>query len=695
MKYPSIIEIPSVCNARGDKLLAFQLVYRSFLTLRKGLFKGNYVKTMQFKYVKLAQIICGLGALVVFLVNPKVIEDEAQATIHNHMSSMNSKSNVTRSVMAKNTYQTALLMVGRFSGFSMYPVLILVMFTKYRATQAFLNKTPLSIFLIQNRHALHVYCGWYIMFGSIVHTATHCLRWIHQGNICHLYTNQSGLTGMIVILSVCLIVLPMTIFKRIISFEMRKYAHYFFWVFCIAMTFHAPFWAFPHAGYCCLVFPVLIGWYLLDAIYVKLFMSELIDTVHYKAVQGGVELTMTVSDRFEKNIKGGYGYIMAPWINKCQWHSFSIYEDPYDSRCRHMFVAKIGDWTTSMHEAVVNAPTSRPLWISGPFASPYNNCIDFDNMICVGTGVGITPALSVIENYRDSRRCNLIWAVREISMLVFVLENAVLDEKAVNLIFYTGKEPLPDAIENYNLRHDAHIQIVKSRPNIKRLIPNLINYFENPSSDYNKCKRCKSKRSLPNVSHGIHIEDTMAMNCFSRSSAAVEEVVDFSPSHCSDSIEWCDISNDDIECTIKTCSSEDVDSAAKTICCGCTATTLAHSLSDASSPEPRSPPPCFESGRRGKRNISIYELEAIAETCPENGNPQIEDASSISSSGHQHPRIWEENTDARDFVENNFPKARRDTWGMLYCGARNPVLQTLKHESNKLRIPLHEEVFDW
>merc|ERR1712176_1340819 len=131
-------------------------------------------------------------------------------------------------------------------------------------------------------------------------------------------------------------------------------------------------------------------------------MSERIDTVNYKVLKGGIELTMMVSKRFEKNIKGGYGYIMAPWVSKCQWHPFSIYEDPQDSRRRHMFIAKVGDWTTNLYEKVATAPSARPLWISGPFPSPYNDCLNFDNMICVGSGVGITPALSTIANYKDS-----------------------------------------------------------------------------------------------------------------------------------------------------------------------------------------------------------------------------------------------------------------------------------------------------
>ena len=139
-----------------------------------------------------------------------------------------------------------------------------------------------------------------------------------------------------------------------------------------------------------------------------------------------------------------------------------------------------------MHEKTTETDTACRLWLCGPFPSPYNNAQNCDSMICVASGVGITPDIPPLENYRESRTCNLVWAVLDASMLAFFLENAKLYDKATNLIFYTGKDPLPDKIENYNISHDAHLEIVRSRATIGVLIPNIIDYFENPDGDYNK-----------------------------------------------------------------------------------------------------------------------------------------------------------------------------------------------------------------
>lgn len=224
---------------------------------------------------------------------------------------------VTRQVVANSVYQEVLLGISRFSGFALYPWIIMVFFTKFRGILSFLQKTPISVFLIQDTHNLHVAAGWYIFFDSLVHTLCHFLRWLDQGNLNLLWetpmgSNPSGRTGVLLVATTFIIVLPMTVLKKCLNFEMRKYAHYFFWVFCLCMTFHAPWWAWPNAGWCKIIFPTLMLMYFLDATYVKLFMTERIDTVAYRVLDSGVEVSMPVSDRFQNHLRsGGYGYVVS------------------------------------------------------------------------------------------------------------------------------------------------------------------------------------------------------------------------------------------------------------------------------------------------------------------------------------------------------------------------------------------------
>ena len=705
------------------------------------------IKSIKFKYVKLAQIICGLYALIVtfaltgdlgafggvrdpitgMIQSSSGTEEETEAGLYIGQSLLNENESICRTVITTNIWQSLLLCISRFSAFSMYPVFFLVMFTKYRATQAFLDKTPLSVFLIQDTHALHVYCGWYIFFDSIIHTITHLLRWADQNNMRLLWSNDcnpSGITGMIAILSILAIVLPMTIFKKLFKFEMRKYAHYFFWVFLIALTWHAPFWSLPNAGFCNIVFPTLAIWYGLDATYVKFWMSEKITTVDYKVLNSGIELSMPVSDRFQNSLaSGGYGYVMAPWVDKHQWHAFSIYENPLDSSCRHMFIAKAGDWTTKMHEKTAEADTSRPLWVCGPFPSPYNNCSNFDNMICVASGVGITPALSAIENYRESRRCNLIWSVRDASILVFFLENAKLDEKALNLIFYTGKDPLPDTIENYNLSN-AHVEIIKGRANISCLIPNIINYFENPDSDFNKFKLGRKSTAVcdfgsTTMSNQIDVQDIERGRDFSCAS----QVQDSTDSSNSFSVTTIDGPNANLEQISERDDEEESSSGAASrsadnnhpiyrirtnssvngrefIAGGMKRSSVNintnTNTSSNSKPYPAHLITYAATVQSGLKVILNDTKNTINSTFNNNGinrSKPLQMQQQMSPIGQ--PEVWEENEIARAFAENQLSDARRETWGLMYCGARNPLLEHLSHQSKNLHIPLHEEAFDW
>lgn len=650
----------------------------------------RFFDNIEFKYVKLCQLLCGIYILVVtftdsgslgifggardpdsgFIIDTSSASNTDCGVIEYTNSLFKEHVIISRAIVAESIAQMVLLGLSRFSGYFMYPAIVSVFWTKLRATQSFISKTPLNVFCYQDTHRLHVYCGWVIFIDGCLHTTFHLTRWALQGNLRSLLTTHpSGITGSIVIISTCIIVLPMTVFKRVMKFEMRKYAHYLFWVFCIAMTFHAPFHSFPNGGFCAFIFPTLLLSYCLDALYVKCFMSERINTVDYKVLgQSGVELTMPVSQRFQDGmLSGGFGYIMLPWVDKHQWHAFSLYENPRDPSCRHMFIAKAGDWTSKVHRKTeICTNTSRPLWISGPFPSPYNNAIDFDNMILVASGIGITPALSAIEANRDSRRINLIWAVREASMLVFFLENAKLDTKGLNLIFYTGKESLPESIENYhsNQTH-AHIKIIKERPNLSHLIPNIITFVDKGMELWSAEKKKEMENSVcprpttPATTQSTSNNDpSIYLDSLSSSSCSSDE---------SDS-EFCFMDLEAVQNVKYDCLHESEEWTRQLL-----PTTTDFTQSGSSE-------------ALGKRNI--YRTTSISDL---SGGFKDTWRTSLM------PRVWEKNpvTDTRRYVKSVMAADHKETWGLLFCGGRNKLLKSLVKESNALRIPLHEEAFDW
>ena len=174
-----------------------------------------------------------------------------------------------------------------------------------------------------------------------------------------------------------------------------------------------------------------------------------------------------------------------------------------------------GDWTTSVHEQL-QRNTVRPVWISGPFVSPYNNALNFDNTICVASGIGITPALSIIRAHKESRRINLVWMCRDSAseligffdelnrlftgdmlkpsilpptVLEFFMDHLYLNnEGGWILIFYTGKERLSPAIENHLTLSTI---LIKRRPDLNQLIPNIIYGIESGLGVPESMKPCE------------------------------------------------------------------------------------------------------------------------------------------------------------------------------------------------------------
>lgn len=706
----------------------------------------RWYQNIAFKSVKLASDLCGIYVLIVtftytgalgvfggardpitgFIIDPNSAENTANGIIEfNRLGHT-----YTRAVVSETNFQMFLTAVARFTAFFMYPSIVLIFWTKFRALQAMLERTPLSTLTISDTHRLHEYCGWVIVYSSVIHTIAHLVRWGVQGNMYLLFHNRSGLTGFVVFVATAIIVIPMTCLKQRIRFEIRKYAHYFFWLFCAAMTFHAPIWALPNAGFCGFIFPALMIVYFLDASYVKLFMTERVDTVKYECTKSGVQLTMPVSAQFQKRLNsGGYGYIMFDWIDKHQWHAYSIYEDANEKESRRVFIAKAGDWTDKVHRKI-DRNTVRPVWICGPFPSPYSNAINFDNMILVASGIGITPALSAIEGYRDSRRINLIWAVRDASMLVFFLKNAKLDHKGFNLIFYTGQDPLPATIENFN--SNAIIKIVPGRPNLSNLIPNIIQYIhKHGQSEHEKALIDKKLLALALIKeHSVEI--LQQDDGVSSPKEHVAKLVEYATELGYSLMELLGPRNSQDKRFDESKFGDSMTTTTTTAMIGLpdgpsdslskTELIAAQSKSDIDLEWADFPDNAFmtsEEASNAKMILAkVHGIEKQSSqiirdfdakcNCPADHiayphhTHSIWKTSQISNGeGNKKKKgkkkkvmIWEADPEARPYVKG-IAEDDIETYGLLYCGGRNKLLEALVQESNDLKIPLHTEAFDW
>lgn len=280
-----------------------------------------------------------------------------------------------------------------------------------------------------------------------------------------LWTSTTGITGLIAMILCPFIVLPMTVpyLKNRMSFEWRKGLHYLSVVWGAALMCHAPQRIFWLIG-----IPVFI--YTADKLVEGLFKTHLIESAHFQRL-GDTSCIISFENPpgFGKQ-NSAYVYLMLPWLSKQQFHAFTVFpctKPNHSSICIH----KCGDWTGKLMKTITT-PTHKPAFVVGPFLSPFSSpAMDSENLVAVASGIGVTPAISLIKQYSStSRRLNLVWICRDAGLIEHFLQNVDFGSDGYTLIYYTGKD------RSLILRDDMppNVFIFNGRPNLERTIAGII-----------------------------------------------------------------------------------------------------------------------------------------------------------------------------------------------------------------------------
>jgi ferric-chelate reductase len=370
-------------------------------------------------------------------------------------------------VEALNVFQMFCLANSRVAAYACYPLYLILCLTMSRNLLAYLQHTVLVEYLPlpTSAHHLHFWAGTLVGILIIWHSLWHLIRWGVQDNWEFLIDTVTGVTGWIGLALTPIIVWPMRIewLRKRISFETRKRLHYTSWIWMGLLCFHAPqrnvFW----------IVGSFLVIYWVDWVFGLLVATRSAPSARFVRLESVVVIRLKKPLGFQLKGAGGYCYLCIPWVSKMEWHAFSAFKDPHHDDYICFCISVVGDWTKKLHESV-HEPIDRRLWINGPYPSPFEEALDRDNIISVASGIGITPALSVIKSLADFRKMHLIWMVRDASLLEFMFDFGIaVDDDAYTIIFYTGKRelvfkrPLP-----YN------VLIFKGRPNLDNLIVSLV-----------------------------------------------------------------------------------------------------------------------------------------------------------------------------------------------------------------------------
>jgi len=153
-----------------------------------------------------------------------------------------------------------------------------------------------------------------------------------------------------------------------------------------------------------------------------------------------------------------------------------------------VFIAPAGDWTKRVAHELINKNPRRSCWVRGPYTSPYSIASNFNHMVLVASGIGITPALGVMGQYSGSSRSKfLVWSTRCPYMLKFFAP--LLKDAHVAAVFYTGKDYVFTGEELIALRLHGNIYIEQRRPrSITAVIESLIVTYENQANNFMQYK---------------------------------------------------------------------------------------------------------------------------------------------------------------------------------------------------------------
>jgi ferric-chelate reductase len=209
--------------------------------------------------------------------------------------------------------------------------------------------------------------------------------------------------------------------------------------------------------------------YTLDKTMEIFTKTRLIESAHFERLSDTCCIISFENPPGYGKQNSAYVYLMLPWLSRYQFHAFTVFpsnKPNHSSIC----ISKCGNWTQSLIKEI-STPTHKPAFIMGPFLSPFSSpAMDSENLVAVASGIGVTPAISLIKQYScTSRRMNLIWICRDAALVEHFLQSLEFGATGHLLVYYTGKRPL---FLNDDL--PPNVCIFNGRPNLERTISGVI-----------------------------------------------------------------------------------------------------------------------------------------------------------------------------------------------------------------------------
>jgi len=350
-------------------------------------------------------------------------------------------------VEARQTFGITFV-IARAAALMLHLDVIFILFPVCRNFISLFRLTPLNSFIPFDKNiTFHKATAWSIVIGTVIHVIAHMVNFAKlaiadtsattggQKVLAFLainFTTGPGVTGWAMTLFLFFIVFFAMEKKRRKHFERFWYSHHLFIPFFIAWQLH---------GMWCMIKPdrppycswQQIGvfwryWIAGGVIWVGERVLREIRSRHVTYISKVIQHPSNVVELQIKKEKtttraGQYIFICCPEVSYFQWHPFTLTSAPEEDYIS-IHVRVVGDFTRTLANAVgcdfdskgkgdkgddaggrvigkSDNPLNRTLpriMVDGPFGSASEDFLNYETVLLVGAGIGVTPFASILKS---------------------------------------------------------------------------------------------------------------------------------------------------------------------------------------------------------------------------------------------------------------------------------------------------------
>lgn len=351
---------------------------------------------------------------------------------------------------------------------------IFILFPVCRNFISLLRQTPLnSVIPLDKNITFHKATAWSIVVGTVVHVLSHMVNFAELAMadpvantpskrfgafLAANFTTGPGVTGWIMTAALFVIVFFAIEKRRRANFERFWYSHHLFIVFFVCWQLHGMFCMIkPDRPPYCSWKSIGVFWRYWLAGGIIWVGERILREVRSRHVTYISKVIQHPSNVMELQIKkektttraGQYIFICCPEVSYFQWHPFTLTSAPEEDYIS-VHIRVVGDFTGGLAKAVgcdfeskgkgakgdtagtvvgqADSALNRTLpriMVDGPFGSASEDFLNYETVLLVGAGIGVTPFASILKsiwyrmnNFNNSKPTRLskvyfTWVIKE------------------------------------------------------------------------------------------------------------------------------------------------------------------------------------------------------------------------------------------------------------------------------------------